>query len=459
MEGENDFMKATHEMLSDEESYRRKGELLERALATADGMDKASGVSVGSVGPEPGLAPSQPKESYMHGPKLRNCGQIRGGLDELRPFFLIARPGASRQRCKARMSDKSPGIFVVNIVAGRGVCPQTGLLLPVDRCRNPEAMAALEKLRVFTDGADDSDVQKRRAAAQAVLDQEFEGLLCIKRGASLDGCLDLEPSHGLFGLLSEHFEYVEEFMDEAGGSAVPTGFQPFRWRGYGEFMEWFYERVGATFNSWQLCNVSLMFDRATDLVPDFGSTRDEIATPDLKLGRFFRIAPGVPDLEVKVSLQMGLYGWAGLAISVGANEVRVRLSDVYPPFELMFQWVQMVARGDVPAEFEIDEEGTDKRLCALGTDDPDRIWFRVINPYDGMKKVFAEGIVNRRQLVEAFEEELVRFFRSDFDPRHFPEEREVAKLVKARSGSSGEEPGTGGTEAPRSCRLTWLPDL
>jgi hypothetical protein len=232
MEGENDFMKATHEMLSDEESYRRKGELLERALATADEMDKASGVSVGSVGPEPGLAPSQPKEPCMHAPKLRNCGQIHGGLDELRPYFLIARPGASRREVKARMSDKAQGIFVLNILAGTGVCPQIGLLLPVGRCKNPEIRATLEKLCALLSTSTALDAPIRRTAAQALLDEELGGALRIKPKATLDGYLSLEPGRGIFSLLSEHFEYVDEFLDDPGGSAVPKQFRSFPWQGY-----------------------------------------------------------------------------------------------------------------------------------------------------------------------------------------------------------------------------------
>jgi hypothetical protein len=140
--------------------------------------------------------------------------------------------------------------------------------------------------------------------------------------------------------------------------------------------------------------------------------------------------PGENLSVVKVYLERDKDGWEVLAISAGTNEVKVYISDVYPPFRDMLDWVQMVSRGDIPAEFNIDEEGSDKRLCVLGTADPDRIWFQVLDPNDDMKAC-VEGVVSRRQLIEAFEDEL-----------------ELARLVEDRSGSWEEEPDTGGTEAP-----------
>jgi hypothetical protein len=349
------------------------------------------------------------------------------------------------------MSDKAQGIFVVNILAGTGVCPQIGLLLPVGRCKNPEIRATLEKLCALLSTSTAWDAPIRRTAAQALLDEELGGALRIVPKAGLDGYLSLEPGRGIFSLLSEHFEYVDKFLDDPGGSAVPTQFRSFPWQGYGEVVEWLYDRVASSYNSWNLCNLYLMYDRVTDLVPDFGNARAEIVMPDFNPGKYYRIAPEVTDLHVEVRLKVGDAGWDYLAITVGADEVRIRISGVFSPYEVMLQWVRMVSQGDVPAEFDIDEEGTDKRLCALATGDPERVWLRVIDPYDHMK-VFVEGIVNRRQLAGAFEEELVRYFRNEFDALHFSTERELAKLVKARSGSSGKGSSTGGTETPRPCR-------
>jgi hypothetical protein len=430
MDRKSDFVQMTQTSPSEEEIYRRKNELLVRAVAAAEAMDQAAALTVATHITERAFALPRPKEPLMYEARPRNCGQIRGSLDELRPFFLLARPGASRRELKARMSDKAQGIFVVNILAGNGVCPQIGLLLPVGRCKNPDIRATLEKLCEFLSTSTAWDAPMRRTAAQALLDDELGGALRIEPKAALDSYLSLEPGRGIFSLFSEHFEYVDEFMDDPGGSAVPTQFRSFPWQGYGEFLEWLYDREAHSHNSWNLCHLYLMYDRVTDLVPDFGNARAEIMTPDFNPGKYFRIAPEVTDLHVEVRMRVGEAGWDYLAIAVAADEVRIRISGVYPPYEVMLQWAQMVSRGDVPAEFDIDEEGTDKRLCAMATEDPERVWFRVIDPYDNMK-VFVEGIVNRRQLAEAFEEELVRFFRMDFDARHFPEQLSLAKMVKA----------------------------
>jgi len=59
----------------------------------------------------------------------RKCGEIKGSLSEIQPFFYIARSGARLQEQKARVRNKMQGLFVVSAVSGNGVCPKIGVIL------------------------------------------------------------------------------------------------------------------------------------------------------------------------------------------------------------------------------------------------------------------------------------------------------------------------------------------
>ena len=68
-------------------------------------------------------------------------------------------------------------------------------------------------------------------------------------------------------------------------------------------------------------------------------------------------------------------------------------------------------------EMQIDEEGLIAVLTVLRTDDPQRVLLRVTHTYENKRLV--EGIVSRATLAAALKAELIRFFKTEFDPRHW----------------------------------------
>lgn len=91
------------------------------------------------------------EESVRPRPRVipRNCGQLLGQLDELLPFLYIAQYGALDRDLRERETDAAPGLFAVGARTGvdrPGVAPRVGLILPLGRCRDETARAALRDL-------------------------------------------------------------------------------------------------------------------------------------------------------------------------------------------------------------------------------------------------------------------------------------------------------------------------
>lgn len=368
----------------------------------------------------------------MNKKNFRNCGKIRGSLSEIQPFIYIARSGARLREQKARVRDKMQGLFMVSAVAGNGVCPKLGVILPFSRCRDEHLKKSLLQLYGLLAGNKEvTDIKAHYAAIKSHLRDNFGDALQISEHESLNGFVSFERSSGLFPLLAEHFDYVTGFDDDPNGVAIPITFEAFPCKSYGEFLEWFYNRRAIPDDwGWNHCNPHIVFDD-TGIVSLSCLAETSIVHPAINLADYFTIRPGVQNRKFAIKLVMGEYGWAYLHLYLDDDTVKIDLSNVYPPFDSMFEWVKRIARGDIPAQFDIDEEGEEKRLSALSTDDPDRIFLRVTDAYDE-EELFVEGIVSRAELVQAFREELPRFFSSEFNPEEWGGECESGPSLKQR---------------------------
>lgn len=349
---------------------------------------------------------------------FRNTGQIRGSLSELEPFLLLAEVGASHADLRGRISERRKGRFVIGQAAGEGTIPKLGLLLPVARCRNAAMRTALLDLKRYLV----TEYQYHRAKlvrdqAQRALNKVFGDDFRIHPRASLDGFVEFERTKGLFRVLSEHFDYIEALRDDPRGTAVPLVCRPFSWPSYGQLMEWFHDGIDTSATwCWPHCVPYLVFDN-TRLVGSLELDRVRIEKPSLDLARYFQIAPHIVTRTASLRFEMGEYGWACLHANLGKDLVKICLSDVFPPFGELLAWLKMLDRREVPALFHIDEEGVEKTLAVFGTDDTSRVLFRIVDRYTD--EIYIEGIVHLEQLIDAFREGLLKFFKDEFDPEHW----------------------------------------
>ena len=351
---------------------------------------------------------------------VRNCGPLLGRLDELLPCLYIAQYGASSQDLRARITDATPGLFAVGARTGGdrpGVAPRVGLLLPLSRCRDAKARASLLEIPALIDGAVTTTMSEKRSAVQ---DAAFGGDLVIADDESLDGFFALTPSAGLFQRLHESFDYVTEVVDNAAGVVRVTGISHFHWRSHGELMEWYHRLRGSDgFGAWSaltpffVCgNTGGLHSYSLDRWARAGLSR-----PADEPAKWFVLRPGLPDAQLGVRLKMGQYGWATLELTLADTTAKIDLSNVFDPFPELLAWGREIDEGDLPVEMQIDEEGLIAVLTVLRTDDPQRVLLRVTHTYEN--KRLLEGIVSRATLAAALKAELIRFFKTEFDPRHW----------------------------------------
>ena len=354
---------------------------------------------------------------------VRNCGPLLGRLDELLPCLYIAQYGASSQDLRARLTDAAPGLFAVGARTGGdrpGVAPRVGLLLPLSRCRDAKARASLLEIPALIDGAVSTTVSEKRSAVQDRLNAAFGGDLVIADDESLDGFFALTPSAGLFQRLHESFDYVTEVVDNAAGVVRVTGISHFHWRSHGELMEWYHRLRGSDrFGAWSaltpffVCgNTGGLHSYSLDRWARAGLSR-----PADEPAKWFVLRPGLPDAQLGVRLKMGQYGWATLELTLADTTAKIDLSNVFDPFPELLAWGREIDEGDLPVEMQIDEEGLIAVLTVLRTDDPQRVLLRVTHTYEN--KRLLEGIVSRATLAAALKAELIRFFKTEFDPRHW----------------------------------------
>lgn len=348
----------------------------------------------------------------------RNRGQLFGRLDGLLPFLYLAKLGARWSELHGVKSDSRPGLFVVGEHDGEarpGVVVRVGLILPVSSCRNPTTRSTLTALPGLINGLGHLPLSEQRRIAQAKLDDAFGGALLIDRRDLLSPYLTLRPTPAFFERLRLEFDYVVEVLDDPDGAVSVTRSTPFAWRSLGELMEWYH----APDERWPGCwspFTPFLVSGGTGLVKDsFTEWRAGAVMnrPAEAPARWFVLRPGLPDAMVTFRFEMLDHGWARLHVAVGEDLATIRLSEVYNPFPRLVEWGSRIDAGDLPIEIEIDEEGEQALLTVLGTEDLDRVLFRVSRMYT--EEYLLEGIVSRTDLAGALKSELRRFFGSEFD--------------------------------------------
>jgi hypothetical protein len=126
--------------------------------------------------------------------------------------------------------------------------------------------------------------------------------------------------------------------------------------------------------------------------------------------------------EWKGTLEMTLTkpeaGWTlmELATNVFGQRFTIQCSGCFSPFEDMVEWLTKVNEGQLPASFEIDEEGTSQKLEALPTSDPEVVEFRVTEVC-GPEVMRCR--LDRRQLVASFASGFDRWLREKYDHKEW----------------------------------------
>ena len=241
--------------------------------------------------------------------------------------------------------------------------------------------------------------------------------LDIQDTETFDGFVSLVPGPGFLHRLSESFDYVTDVLDDTAGLVSITGATRFPWKTYGELMEWFYTLPGqCIFESWTALTPFFVWGH-TAVIHSMVSerwARSDLQKPAEDPSKYFVLRLGMPNSKVEIRLEMDWAGWAMMHVTLDDVAVTIDLSDVYDPFCDMAAWGREIDEGDLPIQFEIDEEGEVAIFSVLCTDDPERVLLRIKHKYS--LDVLLEGVVSRKSLASALKDEMRRFFSAEFNP-------------------------------------------
>jgi len=218
----------------------------------------------------------------------------------------------------------------------------------------------------------------------------------------------------VFQILFEHFDYIEEVLDNTNGSGDSSKIQAVREQNLRGVSGKFHRNLGDAKWGYSHCKTALLYE-ATGDIDRFIFSNDGLTKLETDLHKNFAVKRSVRNQPVTVRLeQEKRWDWIYLHLNIGKESVTIVLSNSFPPVKALIAWLKSIARGDMPVRFDIEEEGTEKRLSAYSTDNPERILIHIGNTYDGDEVI--NSIVSRIEFVESFRVAIRDFFRSEFDP-------------------------------------------
>ncbi len=123
------------------------------------------------------------------------------------------------------------------------------------------------------------------------------------------------------------------------------------------------------------------------------------------------------DLEVKpvevYYYQGHMAGWININISVDGIQTTLWASGLFPPFNNLVKFLIHIMEGNLPAQFELEEEGPYKFFLAEAVrEDPALFHFRLTG---NENEVFLDNLFDRNQFVYAFFDDLTLFLDTAFD--------------------------------------------
>ncbi len=121
--------------------------------------------------------------------------------------------------------------------------------------------------------------------------------------------------------------------------------------------------------------------------------------------------PNDPIQTLSIQFTDCQYGWIHFTISVGAQSVNIRASEVFDPFPSLIRWLKAILTGVDECRSEFNEEGNIKTFIAHRRWD-ETLWFRISDSAPE-SHLLLEAVVNRHQLIEALYRGIQKFALSD----------------------------------------------
>jgi hypothetical protein len=183
-------------------------------------------------------------------------------------------------------------------------------------------------------------------------------------------------------------------------------------------MEWFHTSMGRRLEQWEPINIHLMFEGMVG-VEYLGeiATLDTISYSELTLEKFFCLKPDVR--PSRIDFQSKVYGpaYGDFSIIVDGKKTVMFLSDAFPPYRNLINWLQEVDNSRIPVRVELEEEGPSTFLEAHPTGDKNSILFLYGEIFGNT--LYIQTVVNRINFVQGFRKELARFIINALDTNKY----------------------------------------
>jgi len=345
-----------------------------------------------------------------------NDGGIDGNLEGFGPFFCLVRSGGMSADLKCKEKNKD-GIFSFSNHTSYGYLYQTGLVLPIssieDRLRNKfqKMISWIKTLPI------QNDMKLSRKMLKKYLEENNLDFLKINSGSNLDGWIQLELDKNIFENFVQNLSYVSQVgIDNDVATILET--KKFRWKSYGELIEWFYgftkknsfDRI-ELFSFYLVINhadgAGYSLERKTSMLPSYEYPRIDFTT-------LFDLKKEIKDSSLEVFIEETEHGWALLRMTIDKVVYPILLSSVFDPLEPILYFVNAVECNDLPAIISIDEEGTDKKIEGYAISEVDRFVFVLSDPFDDDDNLIAQVVFNRKYFVEV----MISAFKDFFENRY-----------------------------------------
>jgi len=326
------------------------------------------------------------------------------------PLLFLGVPCESGWRRSARLRR---GRELVEIEPPRhwaGYASFAGLVLPLAQASGPLASAlnAAMSLLAVPAGANPR-VGKGPPGLQAQLDEL--GIPLSLRGHEPDGsCAWGFAEDDLFQAMAGAFHYLELPRKETGSDPVPPNHRRFRWNSARAFIEWLHDPLTS---AW-LRPIVFLFPEGppparANSQPAWTGAR--LFSQGMALADWFTLRADLDLQPLQVLLELEPNGWAVLSFVVGTQRADIDLSEVYPPFNEMMEWINRLEAGETGLTLNIYDEADNIRLTAHDLGRPSAAFLTVhADMQDGMR---FQAVVEIRHIVDGIRS---AFLRSLEDP-------------------------------------------
>jgi hypothetical protein len=140
--------------------------------------------------------------------------------------------------------------------------------------------------------------------------------------------------------------------------------------------------------------------------------------------------------KVTLSFSYPSAGWIQFAVLCTAHvqSVVVDFSNVFDPFPQLVNWLTVIANGDLPTEFEVDEEGVWKIFRAVPVNQ-DEFVFEILDAYwnkeiSEEQPIYLYARLSKKQFLSEFLKRWDDFLENQYDPAQWENEEEASQLRK-----------------------------